>query len=98
MRTATFLARGQIDWWPENVFSGRCPCICRTLKLLSRLWLVVRDSVLISPPKKQRGNTLVYVCMCVCVWTPMYVLHVACVFLSECARGVCVCVCARLCV
>lgn len=90
MRTATILAWGQIDWWPENVFRGCCPCICLTLKLLSQLWLVVRDSVLISPPKKQRGSTRVcrYPCMCFHVWCVcscrsvpgLYVFVCVCVF------------------
>lgn len=72
MRTATILAWGQIDWWPENLFSGCCPCICLTLKLLSQLWLVVRDCVFISFPSlkrvwKRREGALV------CVDTHVYV-------------------------
>lgn len=49
MRTATILAWGQIGRWPENLFTGCCPCICRTLKLLSQLWLVVRDYIHFPP-------------------------------------------------
>lgn len=66
MRTATILAWGQIDWWPENLFRGCCPCICLTLKLLSQLWRVVRDCVFLfffphwkKKKKKQRWCTLV---------------------------------------
>lgn len=56
MRAATILAWGQIDWWPENLFRGCCPCICLTLKLLSQLWLVVRDCVFISFPSLKRES------------------------------------------
>lgn len=76
MRTATILARGQINWWPENLFRGCCPCICLTLKLLSRLWHVVRDCVFIffNPPSplslkrvwKSREGAVVYTCMRFC--------------------------------
>lgn len=56
MRTATILAWGQIDWWPENLFRGCCPCICLTLKLLSQLWLVVRDCVFIFSLTKESAE------------------------------------------
>ena len=47
MRTGTILARGQIDWWPENLFRGCCPCISLTLKfflstLACRTWLCLQ--------------------------------------------------------
>lgn len=56
MRTATILAWGQIDWWPENLFRECCPCICLTLKLLSQLWLVVRDCVFIFSLTKESAK------------------------------------------
>lgn len=75
MRTATILAWGQIDWWPGNLFRGWRPCICLTLKLLSVLWLVVRDWVFTPTPppplpplslKRVRENRDTHVCVSPC--------------------------------
>lgn len=94
MRTATILAWGQIDWWPGNLFRGWRPCICLTLKLLSLLWLVVRDCVFIPPPPtlaKESAGKQRHPCMCFSLW---------CGFLSECAFVWCcvlLCVCAHVC-
>lgn len=89
MRTATILAWGQIDWWPENVFSGCCPCSCLTLKLLSQLWLVVRDSVLIPPEKAEMEHSCVSIPHA-CVSTRSYRS-----VLGVCACVLCACVCLK---
>lgn len=79
MRAATILARGQIDWWPENVFRGCCPCICLTLKLLSlhsSLSYVTACSFPPPPPTLTEKRptflpvmcALSSVCVCLCVF------------------------------
>lgn len=86
MWTATILAWGQIDWWPGNLFRGWRPRICLTLKLLSVLWLVVRDCVhphTTTTLTKDSVRKQRHPCMCVSLW---------CGFLSEC-----VFVCTHVC-
>lgn len=88
MRTATILARGQIDWWPGNLFRGCCPCICLTLKLLSQLWLVLRACVFIFPhclgmgskKKNKTKNPRSGAPFCQCSHACVY-LHVVCAYL-----------------
>lgn len=110
MRTATILAWGQIDWWPENLFRECCPCICLTLKLLSLhsgLSYVTVCSSTPPPPIHAHTYTHFPVKESVrrqthsCVAIPTYVfLPVMCIPVSVCvcAMDGCVCVRARACV
>lgn len=96
MRTATILAWGQIDWWPENLFRGCCPCICLTLKLLSQLWLVVRDCVFIfsltkeSAKKRRESERWSWLCVPIHTHTHTCFLVCWCALLSECVWVLCV--------